>query len=71
MTLQEAKIHIQYIKTKQPDFFTKFGVTEEDLNDESLISQAATIATEAHWGADNVSEEELFNKTLARLVENK
>jgi hypothetical protein len=36
-----------------------------------LISQAATIATEAHWGADNVSEEELFNKTLARLVENK
>jgi len=68
MTLEEAKIHLEYTQTTKPDFFTENGITENLIADEALLSEAAAIATQTHWGAANISEEDLFNKTLTRLI---
>ena len=69
MTLEEAQIHLEYIKANKPSFFSENGITEKNIADKSLISEAAEIATQTHWGASNVSDEELFNKTLKRLID--
>lgn len=68
MTLEEAQIHLEYVKTTKPDHLKSLGITESMVADKALIAQAAAIATEAHWGAD-VSEQELFNRTLSRLIQ--
>lgn len=67
MTLEDAKIHIQYIQTVKPDVFNDLGIT--DNIDDSIIEEAAEIATQTHWGAPEISVELLFNKTLKKLIE--
>ena len=69
MTLEEAQIHIEYVKAAKPEFLKENNITDKILADEALVAEAAEIATQTHWGADNVSEEELFNRTLTRLIE--
>lgn len=69
MTLEEAQVHIEYIKASKPQHFREMGITESMIADEKLVAEAAEIATQSHWGAAGVSEEELFDKTLARLIE--
>jgi hypothetical protein len=69
MTLEEAQIHLEYVKAKNPAFLAENGITESIIADETLITEAAEIATQTHWGAADVSEEELFNRTLKRLIE--
>jgi len=68
MTLDDAKTHIQYIKAIKPAIFRELGLTEDILSNEILIAEAAVIATESHWGAINVSEADIFNNALKRLV---
>ena len=69
MTLEEAQIHLEYVKANKPAFLSEHGITEAIIADEDLIAEAAEIATQTHWGAATVSEEELFDKTLTRLIE--
>lgn len=69
MTLEEAQIHLEYIKASKPSFLSESGITESIIADEALIQEAADIATQTHWGASGVSEEELFDKTLKRLID--
>ena len=71
MTLEEAQIHLEYIKANKPTFFTENGIPENIISDKELISEAAEIATQTHWGAINVSEEDLFDKTLVKLIQKK
>ena len=69
MTLEEAQIHLEYVKANKPSFLKENGITESIIADEALIAEAAEIATQTHWGAADVSEEDLFNSTLTRLIE--
>lgn len=67
MTLEDAKSHIEYIKTAKPEIFKDLGITETTTD--NMIEEAAEIATQTHWGAPDISVELLFNKTLKKLIE--
>lgn len=69
MTLEEAEIHIEYIKISKPKYFKEIGITDNIMSNKALVSEAAEIATQSHWGASDISEEELFDKILTRLIE--
>lgn len=69
MTLEDAKTHIQYVKTMKPEIFKEMGIDESVTDD--MIEAAATIATQTHWGTPDISVENLFNSTLKKLIEDK
>ena len=54
----------------KPEEYRVYGMKSIEDN-EQFIEQAAEITTRSHWGSSNVSEEELFNKTVIRLLNDK
>ena len=66
MTLEDAKAHIEYVKTMKPEIFKDLGINENVTDD--VIEKAASIATQTHWGAPEIAVETLFNKTLKNLI---